>query len=106
MLAGIQGMMVNQLPVRTMTVDFFCQAEDGIRDLTVTGETCALPISSGRRCHDSRETPKGRNRPPGEPGRVSLPRGAESPAKSSPQGPDARVEWRRSGGTSGYRGRP
>src|SRR5688572_33340408 len=25
---------------------FFCQAEDGIRDLTVTGvQTCALPIS-------------------------------------------------------------
>src|SRR2546430_11953359 len=28
---------------------FFFQAEDGIRDLTVTGvQTCALPISSGR----------------------------------------------------------
>src|SRR3989441_7650104 len=26
-------------------VVFFFQAEDGIRDLTVTGETCALPIS-------------------------------------------------------------
>src|SRR2546430_12648873 len=29
---------------------FFFQAEDGIRDLTVTGvQTCALPISSGGR---------------------------------------------------------
>src|SRR5256886_17628295 len=29
---------------------FFFQAEDGIRDLTVTGvQTCALPIFSGRR---------------------------------------------------------
>src|SRR5688572_33221621 len=29
---------------------FFFQAEDGIRDLTVTGvQTCALPISSTRR---------------------------------------------------------
>src|SRR5256886_7454620 len=29
-----------------MTVFFFFQAEDGIRDLTVTGvQTCALPIS-------------------------------------------------------------
>src|SRR2546427_9313203 len=29
---------------------FFFQAEDGIRDLTVTGvQTCALPISSGTR---------------------------------------------------------
>src|SRR5205085_9537844 len=28
---------------------FFFQAEDGIRDLTVTGvQTCALPISEGR----------------------------------------------------------
>src|SRR2546427_3052634 len=31
------------------TVFFFFQAEDGIRDLTVTGvQTCALPISGGR----------------------------------------------------------
>src|SRR2546430_8119039 len=30
------------------SVVFFFQAEDGIRDLTVTGvQTCALPISSG-----------------------------------------------------------
>src|SRR2546430_12086686 len=29
---------------------FFFQAEDGIRDLTVTGvQTCALPISAGRK---------------------------------------------------------
>src|SRR2546430_9371145 len=32
-----------------MVVFFFFQAEDGIRDLTVTGvQTCALPISSSR----------------------------------------------------------
>src|SRR5688572_32405966 len=31
--------------------NFFFQAEDGIRDLTVTGvQTCALPISLDRRC--------------------------------------------------------
>src|SRR2546430_13370327 len=31
-----------------MTWFFFFQAEDGIRDLTVTGvQTCALPISAG-----------------------------------------------------------
>src|SRR2546427_8544474 len=30
---------------------FFFQAEDGIRDLTVTGvQTCALPISSDHSC--------------------------------------------------------
>src|SRR2546427_4108272 len=33
-----------------MVVFFFFQAEDGIRDLTVTGvQTCALPISFGHR---------------------------------------------------------
>src|SRR2546430_8120330 len=33
-----------------MCVCFFFQAEDGIRDLTVTGvQTCALPISAGPR---------------------------------------------------------
>src|SRR2546430_6613774 len=33
-----------------MAVVFFFQAEDGIRDLTVTGvQTCALPISTIRR---------------------------------------------------------
>src|SRR2546430_6581247 len=37
-------------PVRcvSMFIFFFFQAEDGIRDLTVTGvQTCALPISTG-----------------------------------------------------------
>src|SRR5688572_32097273 len=33
---------------------FFFQAEDGIRDLTVTGvQTCALPISRQRDCEDA-----------------------------------------------------
>src|SRR5688572_33123066 len=33
---------------RLETLIFFFQAEDGIRDLTVTGvQTCALPISAG-----------------------------------------------------------
>src|SRR2546427_12056557 len=33
---------------------FFFQAEDGIRDLTVTGvQTCALPISSSSTCRSS-----------------------------------------------------
>src|SRR6266478_5293301 len=37
---------------------FFFQAEDGIRDLTVTGvQTCALPISRGRpTCAGSRRS--------------------------------------------------
>src|SRR2546430_3782670 len=38
-------MMVHLLVHNSMFVFFFFQAEDGIRDLTVTGvQTCALPI--------------------------------------------------------------
>src|SRR2546430_5197075 len=38
----------DHLILRQMIEYFFFQAEDGIRDLTVTGvQTCALPISSG-----------------------------------------------------------
>src|SRR2546430_14279325 len=47
-------------------VVFFFQAEDGIRDLTVTGvQTCALPISS-----------RTRGRPPRPPGRGGWPSAA------------------------------
>src|SRR5688572_32546830 len=43
---------------------FFFQAEDGIRDLTVTGvQTCALPISA-RSLHKSSPTGRGRRIPP------------------------------------------
>src|SRR5256886_1121696 len=43
------------------TILFFCfQAEDGIRDLTVTGvQTCALPISNIRRVLEVIEQPPG-----------------------------------------------
>src|SRR2546430_4989634 len=38
--------------IRFTVCIFFFQAEDGIRDLTVTGvQTCALPIGRGRRGH-------------------------------------------------------
>src|SRR5256886_13743236 len=37
---------ISSIKVRKCVVFFFFQAEDGIRDLTVTGvQTCALPIS-------------------------------------------------------------
>src|SRR2546427_12199895 len=66
---------------------FFFQAEDGIRDLTVTGvQTCALPISSRRGGAPASRTPAspdtaGRRRTPraGE-GRV----GEESRSLGSP----------------------
>src|SRR5688572_31740216 len=41
--------MIRSAPASANEV-FFFQAEDGIRDLTVTGvQTCALPISNSRR---------------------------------------------------------
>src|SRR6266478_5307258 len=39
-----------------MALFFFFQAEDGIRDLTVTGvQTCALPIFAGKRAKQLQE---------------------------------------------------
>src|SRR2546430_5687002 len=48
---------------RAVDLFFFFQAEDGIRDLTVTGvQTCALPISQTGKtgCHDHRGRHHGR----------------------------------------------
>src|SRR5205085_6637464 len=46
--------------LRSVRMFFFFQAEDGIRDLTVTGvQTCALPISGDeRKPGESLDTPK------------------------------------------------
>src|SRR6266481_8242119 len=47
-------------PARILLISFFFQAEDGIRDGTVTGvQTCALPISL-RRDRGRRTCPGGR----------------------------------------------
>src|SRR2546430_6198328 len=55
-------------PTNYLFVFFFFQAEDGIRDLTVTGvQTCALPI-----CEDDRER-----------ARAALPRASRSPTAPS-----------------------
>src|SRR6266705_6210765 len=52
-----------------VNVFFFFQAEDGIRDRTVTGvQTCALPISSGR--HGERPPARGSVRVPRDAGRA------------------------------------
>src|SRR2546430_13212615 len=58
---------LNRSATRLMIVIFFFQAEDGIRDLTVTGvQTCALPISPHprdlrrRRARRARLLPGGR----------------------------------------------
>src|SRR2546430_16796819 len=63
-----------------MIVFFFFQAEDGIRDLTVTGvHTCALPISVSRALRSKR-------------GAVMA-----APAVRSPSGVEPRSEERRVG---------
>src|SRR5689334_24382263 len=74
---------------------FFFQAEDGIRDGTVTGvQTCALPISAGNqgltRISDSR---KGQG---GYGGRQWMPVRAAGPTDGS-NGHDQRSEERRVG---------
>src|SRR5688572_31605180 len=77
-------------------LSFFFQAEDGIRDLTVTGvQTCALPISSrqrgwrrggGGRWSASRDA---------SPGRPPDARGSAAPRRAGP--PPRRSEERRVG---------
>src|SRR5256886_6654295 len=48
------GLVVQWVPRIFYVVVFFFQAEDGIRDLTVTGvQTCALPISATSRPSES-----------------------------------------------------
>src|SRR2546427_9436922 len=57
MSRGISMILPLFLTIRLSYFFFFFQAEDGIRDLTVTGvQTCALPIyRAGRGVYDVRE---------------------------------------------------
>src|SRR5206468_7392655 len=75
---------------------FFFQAEDGIRDLIVTGvQTCALPISgwsgsrSARRWRPPRSRARGR-RPPGAAGPLPTPAPACPPSSRRARRPSAR----------------
>src|SRR2546430_3483369 len=58
-MAGWLGVTLScWMPVArtSILILFFFQAEDGIRDLTVTGvQTCALPISSDTKFEDQRQ---------------------------------------------------
>src|SRR2546430_7086180 len=81
-------------------VSFFFQAEDGIRDLTVTGvQTCALPISPSGRApsvarprapdRDTGAAIRGRDVPPDDrdsPRRPRGARGASAPDHGAPPG--------------------
>src|SRR6266567_8074539 len=67
---------------------FFFQAEDGIRDLTVTGvQTCALPISGGRGPAHQRPpptlTPAPRRTPPPQCARPAKRHGTPDPVRSN-----------------------
>src|SRR5437868_12355788 len=49
-IAGIEVAVFTYLRLALVSLFFFFQAEDGIRDRNVTGvQTCALPISSSLR---------------------------------------------------------
>src|SRR3712207_9321863 len=64
----------------------FFQAEDGIRDIGVTGvQTCALPILQPRGCRRSRPPPTRR-----------LPNRRTAASTAAPQGPPAWSDGRRS----------
>src|SRR5690349_23460469 len=68
---------------------FFFQAEDGIRDLYVTGvQTCALPISSS----NARPLRRSRRRPPSPPPRATASDAAHHASTSS----RSDVIWKRS----------
>src|SRR5204862_5882756 len=76
---------------------FFFQAEDGIRDLYVTGvQTCALPISPGRslgdrslECPGHGEEESGQIAAPVEP----LDRGAQTRSEERRVGKECRSRW-------------
>src|SRR2546430_5075656 len=55
---AIHDILCYVFAAETLLCCFFFQAEDGIRDLTVTGvQTCALPISTRRQHNEGPHTP-------------------------------------------------
>src|SRR5262249_57111445 len=77
-------------------VFFFFQAEDGIRDWSVTGvQTCALPISAAERMNDgSRKTEDGkRPRPHASAGGKSPKATASARSEERRVGKEGRSRW-------------
>src|SRR5205085_4531259 len=94
--------LVEGEPVRLrQLLYFFFQAEDGIRDLTVTGvQTCALPIYRLRR--PPSVSPSLRGRACTHPSRRARVARRRSRSHSTCCAPDARSEERRVGKECGY----
>src|SRR2546430_10093224 len=91
---------------------FFFQAEDGIRDLTVTGvQTCALPISGDRFVAHTRSAARARCNAGGDrrtragAERSSLPHDPGGGARGSAGSGCGRDSWVRVGGPRLFRGR-
>src|SRR5438445_13273657 len=77
---------------------FFFQAEDGIRDIGVTGvQTCALPISDEQRPGGSRRLPAAPERTHQGPRRARQQRDRSGPACGDPSLGTGRSEERRVG---------
>src|SRR2546430_178642 len=89
--------------LRLLFLFFFFQAEDGIRDLTVTGvQTCALPICRPGDRNLEPEVRRSADRPGGEPRRPLPPAalaagGRARPRRARPQRAGPRSEERRVG---------
>src|SRR3989440_902512 len=120
LLSGVVWGFSESSFMRISTVDtsffFFFQAEDGIRDLIVTGvQTCALPISARRRSRrvQARATQSARGSA-GPPRRTRAPRCARPrfppppppPPPGRRRGTRARPERRGVGKRGGLGGRP
>src|SRR5215217_2644051 len=62
--SGVEGSIVVGKIMESKSDFFFFQAEDGIRDIGVTGvQTCALPISAGLRLSATPRRPLARRQP-------------------------------------------
>src|SRR5438874_3312984 len=79
----------------SLSSDFFFQAEDGIRDLYVTGvQTCALPISRARRAFPPETARRCRPRPRGRGARTSQRSCEKYPCHSRPSRSEAAARGR------------
>src|SRR5438046_8922755 len=73
---------------------FFFQAEDGIRDWSVTGvQTCALPISCDRERSDRRATARARPAPASGARRRECPPCGSSRSEERRVGKECRSRW-------------